>query len=437
VTRGDGLSGRSEVYLFRADKANTVYLSEVSITGDASAPVSYKRALTCDGAVTITIPDLRADDYVYIKSSAAPSPLPSNLTAAVTADGLDAATGVYKYKVTANGNADVTFASGTEIYRIGVTNIMKPMTRVGSGDAWGDAWATESRDHAIDYTQTGAFTVNDIKANTVTAKNYGLQKLTVQMNEKTDAMPANTGLILKLKLKYTTDDENSAGVNMTESEATTATTNAVANLAKANSSGVPLFYPPYSATILSPSAVGFGGTEGNLMKENVTAQTFTSEEEEVGSFKYTRFIFAQRYMQWKKENGVLSSTPTSFTESGVLPVFYRLHLYIDSEASALSPTSTKETLNTLGAYKAYMLIRSGNVPKALWDTPISSSARSFIGIAGISDMGEITGITEHSERPASAKSSAIYDLRGQCMGNDESVLAPGIYIRNGKKFVIR
>ena len=428
VTRGDGLSGRSEVYLFRADKANTVYLSEVSITGDASAPVSYKRALTCDGAVTITIPDLRADDYVYIKSSTAPSPLPSNLTAAVTEDGLDATTNVYKYKVIAGGNANVTFADGTKIYRIGVTNIMKPLARVGNGDAW----ATESRDHAIDYTQTGAFTVNDIKANTVTAKNYGLQKLTVQLKEKTEAMPANTGLILKLKLKYTTDDE---------------TTNAVENLAKANSSGVPLFYPPYSATILSSAVVGFGGSEGNLMIANLNERELLYERETgvidndgdniddsgAANGDYTRFIFAQRYMQWKKENGVLSPTPTSFTESGVLPVFYRLHLYSDSEASALSPTSTTETLNTLGAYKAYMLIRSGNVPKALWDT--SSSARAFIGIAGVSDMGEITGITEHSERPASAKSSAIYDLRGQRMGNDEKNLAPGIYIRNGKKFV--
>ena len=437
VKQGDGLAGRDSVYIFRADKKYSVYLTEISITPiNEDTPTIPVRALTCNGDVTVTIPDLLEGHYVYIKSSATPKTIPSNLIAAVTADGLDAATGVYKYKVTANGNANVTFEDDTKIYRIGVTNIMKPMTRVGSGDAWGDAWATESRDHAIDYTQTGAFTVNDIKANTVTAKNYGLQKLTVQMNEKTDAMPANTGLILKLKLKYTTDDENSAGVKMTTEEASTATTNAVANLALAKSGNqVPLFYPPYSATILSSAVVGFGGTEGNLMKENVTAQTFTSEEEEVGSFKYTRFIFAQRYMQWKKENGELSDTPTSFTPSGVLPVFYRLHLYSDSEASALSPTSTTETLNTLGAYKAYMLIRSGNVPKALWDT--SSSARAFIGIAGVSDMGEITGITEHSERPASAKSSAIYDLRGQCMGNDEKNLAPGIYIRNGKKFVIR
>lgn len=439
VKQGDGLAGRSEVYLFRANKQYTVYLTEVKIEGpDASAPTAYERALTCNGDVTVTIPDLLEGHYVYIKSSATPKTIPSNLKAAVAEDGLDAiedeAVGdihkhVYKYKVIAGGNTDVTFASGTKIYRIGVTNIMKPLARVGNGDAW----ATESRDHAIDYTQTGAFTVNDIKANTVTAKNYGLQKLTVQMNEKTDAMPAQTGMVLKLKLKYTTDDEKSAGVKMTTEEASTATTNAVANLAKANSSGVPLFYPPYSATILNSAVVGFRGTEGNLMKDNVTSQTFTSETEYVDAVNYTRFIFAQRYMQWKKENGVLSPTPTSFTESGDLPVFYRLHLYNSTEASALS--STVAELNTLGANKAYMLIRTGNVPKALWDT--SSSARSFIGIAGVSDMGEITGITEHSERPASAKSSAIYDLRGQCMGNDEKNLAPGIYIRNGKKFVIR
>ncbi len=432
VKQGDGLAGRDSVYIFRADKKYSVYLTEISITPiDEVTPTIPVRALTCNGDVTVTIPDLSEGHYVYIKSSAEPKTVPSNLTAAVAADGLDAATNVYKYKVNAAGKADVTFAGDTKIYRIGVTNIMKPLTRVGSGDAW----ATESRDHAIDYTQTGAFTVNDIKANTVTAKEYALSRLTVKMNEKTEAMPAQTGVILKLKLKYTTDDEKSAGIKMTTEEASTATTNAVEDLAKANSSGVPLFYPPYSATILSSSAVGFGGSEGNLMKDNVASQTFTSETEYVDAVNYTRFIFAKHYMQWKKENGELRPTPTSFTESGDLPVFYRLHLYNSSEASALY--STEAELNTLGANKAYMLIRTGNVPKALWDTSISSPARSFVGIAGVSDMGEITGITEHYERPASAKSSAIYDLRGQCMGNDESVLAPGIYIRNGKKFVVR
>ena len=206
VQQGDGLAGRDSVYIFRAGKQYSVYLTEISITTtDESTPTIPERALTCDEDVTVTIPDLLLNHYVYIKSSAAPKTVPSNLTAAVAADGLDAIEDevvddihkhVYKYKVIAAGNADVVFASGTKIYRIGVTDIMKKLKRVGTGDAW----ATESRNHAIDYTQTGAFTVNDIKANTVTASNYAIQRVTVKMNPQTDAMPANTGMVLKLPL---------------------------------------------------------------------------------------------------------------------------------------------------------------------------------------------------------------------------------------------
>ncbi|MBR0489824.1 MAG: hypothetical protein IJJ68_06460 [Prevotella sp.] len=436
IQQGDGLAGRSEVYLCRAGKQYTVLLTEVKIEGDdASAPAGYERALTCVGAVTVTVPDLVVDDYVYIKASAEPTAASltvSNLTAAVTEDGLDAATGVYKYKkTTANGNADLVFDNDTKIYRIGVTNIMKPMKQVGTGDAW----ATESRDHAIDYTQTGQFTVNNIKANTVTAKSYTGNKVTVKMNEKTDAMPAETGMVLKLKMAYTTDDEKSAGVKMTTEEAATATTNAATNFAKTknynstNKTGeVPLFYPPYSATILNSGAVAFGGTEGNLMKANVTSKTFTSEIETIETVDYVPFIFADRYMKWTKIDNAVQHTD-NFINSGNVPVFYRMHLYttnIDGEGTATE-------LNTLGANKAYMLIRSGNVPDALWKNQ-ATPARPFIAIEGVSDMEEI--LDSNNENNGNHINNGTYNLRGQRV-NDNDNLPPGIYIRNGKKVVVK
>lgn len=446
VKQGDGLAGRAEVYLCRAGKQYTVYLTEVQITGvDASAPTSYERAITCNGDVTVTIPDLLVNHYVYIKSSEEPNSVTSNLTKILDSDdgtdGYDVATDVYKYKVNEAGNADVTFADGTKIYRIGVTNIMKQLKRVGEGDVW----ATESRNHAIDYTQTGQFTVNDIKANTVTAKSYTGNKVTVRLNEKADAMPAESGMVLKLKIKYTTDDEKSAGVKMTAEEAATATTNAVANFAKAKGGNqVPLFYPPYSTTILNSSVVAFDGTEGNLMMANLDSRELTQERETgvidkdgdavddsgAADGNYTRFIFADRYMKWTK---IDNNTPqrSGFSDSGNVPVFYRMHLYTDAEATALSTTTT--ALNTLGANKAYMLIRSGNVPDALWNTG-GGSAKRFIGIEGVSDMEEIIEAPNTSE---ALNNDAIYSLSGQLMGYDESLLAPGIYIRNGKKFLVR
>lgn len=414
VGQGDGLAGRDSVYIFRAGKQYSVYLTEISITTtDETPPEILTRALNCDEDVTVTIPDLLVNHYVYIKSSAEPKTVPSNLTKILsTDDGYDVATDVYKYKVIAAGNADVTFANGTVIKRIGVTNIMKPMKRVGEGDAW----ATESRDHAIDYKQTGQFTVNDITANTVTASNYAIQRVTVKMNPQTDAMPAETGMVLKLPLKGADDSETTANV---------------ANFAKAKGgNSVPLFYPPHSTPILS-DAVKFGGTQGNLMKENVTEQTFTSETETIDGVDYTPFLFTERYMKWTKVDNTL--TPSATFEDATVPVFIRLHVYSAEEQSTYADGDI--TSNTLGANKAYMLIRSGNVPKALWDTT-SGSAKGYIGIAGISDMYELPDYSDGSNGSERSKLQGTYNMQGQKM-DENAPLPAGIYIINGRKVAVK
>lgn len=453
VKQGDGLAGRDSVYLFRAGKQYSVYLTEISITGDDStAPTIPARAITCNGAVTVTIPDLQQGHYVYIKSSAPPSVVPAILTAAVAADGLDAATSVYKYKVLSAGNADVTFDDGTEIDRIGVTNILKTIKRVGSGDAW----ATESRDHAIDYKQTGQFTVNDITPYTVTATgNNTLQKATVQLNEKTDAIPAETGLVLKRKMAYAAGDKDSSGNTLDADGATTATNNALTALGKTNSydagtvSGkVPLFYPPHSTPILNGSAVRFGGTEGNLMMANLDKRVLT-EERETGvidkngddtddsgdaSGTYTRFIFADLYMKWTKVTSEDKTEihRTAFTESGNVPVFYRLHIYDDTEATALS--TTKDALNTIGANKAYLLARSALVPDAIWNSGGSGGAKQVIGITGISDFDWIDD--DGTPATVQTKHDGIYNLQGQKLSED-TALPAGIYIINGRKVAVK
>jgi len=432
VGQGDGLAGRDSVYIFRAGKQYSVYLTEISITPiDEATPTIAERALTCNGDVTVTIPDLKQDYYVYIKSSAAPKTIPTNLTAAVAADGLDANTDVNKYKVLADGDANVTFANGTKIYRIGVTNILKPLTRVGTGDAW----ATESRNHAIDYKQTGVFTVNDITANTVTAKTYGLQRITVKMNPQTDAMPAETGMVLKLPLVGADDDATTANVNKFAK---------AKNYNSTNKTGeVPLFYPPHSTPILS-DAVKFGGSQENLMMANLDERVLEHETETgvidndgdavddsgVANGNYTRFIFASRYMKWTKGETLEHS---NFTD-GTVPVFYRLHIYEDGEKvdGVVLNSSTAAALNTLDVNKAYMLIHSGNVPEALWNTG-GGSAKEFIGIEGISDIYDWD---EAPENPQSRVNSGTYSLSGQKV-DDNGSLPAGVYIKNGKKVIIK
>ena len=417
ITAGDGLAGRSEVYLFRAEKSHTAFLAEVSITGDdASAPVGYKRAITCNGAVTVTVPDLKAGHYVYIKASAKPTT--TNLTEVTSGDGYDVNTNVYKYTVAADGNATLAFANNDKIYAIGVTNILKPLKRVGTGDAW----ATESRNHAIDYTQTGNFTVNDVKANTVSAKSYSPQKVTVKLNEQTYAMPAETGLVLKRKMEN--DDD-------------------VTNFAKAlGGNQVPLFYPPHSTTIQSFTTVGFEGSQGNLLMANLDRRELQYERETgtidkdgdnvddsgAANGNYTRFIFAEKYMKWQKVDDAPAAptTPTDFI-TGTVPVFYRLHKY-----NTIVEGKEATALNTLGANKAYMLIHTGNVPEALWNSG-SGGAKGYIGISGISDFYDYS---EDSDYNRKLIKTGTYNMSGQKM-SDEVPLPAGIYIKDGKKVVVK
>jgi hypothetical protein len=223
-----------------------------------------------------------------------------------------------------------------------------------------------------------------------------------------------------------------------DDDATTANVN---NFAKAKGgNSVPLFYPPHSTPILS-DAVKFGGSQENLMMANLDKRELTYERETgvidndgdavddcgAADGNYTRFIFASRYMKWTKGETLEHS---NFTD-GDAPVFYRLHIYSSEEASELS--STVAALNTLGANKAYMLIHSGNVPEALWNTGGGGSAKEFIGIEGISDIYDWD---EAPENPQSRVNSGTYSLSGQKV-DDNGSLPAGVYIKNGKKVIIK
>jgi len=131
-------------------------------------------------------------------------------------------------------------------------------------------------------------------------------------------------------------------------------------------------------------------------------------------------------MKWTKGESLEHS---DFTD-GTVPVFYRLHIYSSEEASELS--STAAALNKLGANKAYMLIHSGNVPEALWNTG-GGSAKEFIGIEGISDIYDWD---EAPENPQSRVNSGTYSLSGQKV-DDNGSLPAGVYIKNGKKVIIK
>ena len=440
VTRGDGIAGLSEVYVFRA--SSTTLLTAVSVTTtDHSAGVDYGKRITASSSepLLITIPDLNAggnQDYIYIESSAVPSDI-TNATAAVTADGLDAKSGIYKYKVTAPGNCEVTFAANTTINRIGVTHILKEITKVSSGDAW----ATESRDRAIDHTLTGVFTVNDHAAKYATV-DYDVQKAIVTLkNIGSYGVPASTGLVLKMKMKYNEGDAKDGGGTMTAEEAATSTTNAQTNFEKTKnydagrkSGKVPLFAPAISTSTLTAANIAFNGPMGNAMQPNLTERIFTEERENADgtdndSGTFTRFILATKFMKWKKVGTDDVTHDATFTEGNV-PVFYRMRIFTTTIDGAGGGTATE--LNTLGANKAYLSLHTANLPDALWDGK-GTPAKPYIGIYGISDMEDYS---EEYENSNYSERKGTYNLSGQRV-NDNGMLPPGIYIKNGKKILVK
>jgi len=85
--------------------------------------------------------------------------------------------------------------------------------------------------------------------------------------------------------------------------------------------------------------------------------------------------------------------------------------------------------NTLGANKAYLLLRTDRIKPAIW-TP-AAPAPQYVGIAGISDMDE-----EQSAVGTILDDNRTYNMRGQVVDGD-GPLPKGVYIRNGRKFVVK
>ena len=388
--------------------------------------------LTITGGGTIIVPKPEAtfsNFYVYVRANTEPT-----VNAAVlekqTTDVDDTGTEKqYRYHFLQDADAVLTFSGDATVYAIGVTDQIKALTTIGTGTKEG--WATESRNRAIDYTLTDYLTTNAPQAYVVEDATHASSTAadnhctTVKMGDtqKRYVVPhtptAPIGLVLRQKDNVTADYS------------------------------VPLFVP--AVTTASDATSDF---TDNLMMANLHERVLTSEREngtvdtngdttdDSGNDNgdYTRFILAKRYMTWRKENGTLVN-PTGF-ESKEAAVFYRLHLYggttqvgssdklKDENGNDISESSADE-LNTLGPNKAYLLLPTSQLPAALWNA--NEPSRRYVPILGVSDMDE-----DYGEEGADGfcPSDKTYNLRGQAIDTDGAP-APGIYIRNGKKIIIK
>lgn len=434
-TSGDGVPEENMLML---NMTNTVPEARAATNGQTWNTITAEGhqteshlTIATGGKVIVPKPndDTHYDDYyIYIKSSHEPTYNTSvkKMVSGETENGTqltdanyDAPRGVYKYRFSANENAEFTFTSTdeavdsklqsyadpaspvgrkyTDIYAIAVTKDFKTMKKLS-----GTGWATESRDYAVDYTLNSLLTNRrPILAYSVIARSSNplyteeKTKTTVRLQDRNYVVPARQGLVLK-------QTEAVPGENNTTYT-------------------VPLFVPAVT-TAVEPAYV----YTNNLMRPNLTgaapgttnaAKTFDSETETINGVDYTRFILSEKYLTWKKDGETVTAND-NFSQ-GAVPGFFRLHVFGNTSYDG------RTDRNTLGPNKAYLLLRTDRINAPIWES--GAPARQFVGIQGVSDFADDYEYNENTER--------VYNLRGQMV--DDSSLQPGIYIRNGKKIIVK
>ena len=402
VTTNDGLDGRDGFYLFR--NTNTVHITAIEISRKASTIPNLDWSIYTLTKTTITVPDLNAEgkqDWIYVSASTEPVSVTNATTVTEAADGPDANTGVYKYKVTAAGNALLTFTAGTKIYKIGVTHILKDIHQVGS-----TGWATEIRKQKIDHQLTGYFTKNDVNAYTVKYDSYDLNTATVALTpiNEDGYVPEKTGVVMKL--------DNAAGLS-------------AANAGK----NVPLFYPSYTRSESStpvdfPTNNWMYNVDEGIDRDN---QNY-NETIDVGDIDYTKFVLTN--VHWTFHQGKTAEYETkSAIEETDAAGFYRLHIWQNDASKNVMPT-----------HNAFLLVPTDNLPIAVWNLSSAGVRSNTLGIRTLWG-GDATAIEDVEIEGRDGQPSVIedgegawYTLSGMRLQSRPTV--SGMYIHNGKKVVI-
>lgn len=136
-------------------------------------------------AASFTIPNVDAGMYVFVKADQKPTV--TNATEATPESVAKLPSDVYCYNVATKGNVVLTFPSATKIEKIGVTNIFKTVK---------DKATSESRDRAIDYSQTGVFTSMGLKTYIATQYDDGTGDMGTLTLQEVTAIKENTGLLV-------------------------------------------------------------------------------------------------------------------------------------------------------------------------------------------------------------------------------------------------
>lgn len=154
----------------------TDYNGKVSLDGST---LSFAK-----GSV-LTIPKVDAGMYVFVKADNAPTV--TNATQTTPESVATLPSDVYCYNVATTGDVALSFPNDTKVEKIGVTNIFKTVK---------DKATSESRDRAIDYSQTGVFTSMGLKTYIATQYDDGSGDMGTLTLQEVTAIKENTGLLV-------------------------------------------------------------------------------------------------------------------------------------------------------------------------------------------------------------------------------------------------
>lgn len=351
------------------------------------------------GNSRITIPGVKSKDRIYMKLDGSYFPgggknISFNVKNAtlISSDpnANDCQGNVFRFDAIADGDVtiDCIFDGGVTIEKIAVTNLLKTVNKYG--------YATESRDHAIDYSLQQELTRNYVHPYAITKTAYGavgnkgdVQVKLTEANE-VKVLPASTGVVL-YRDPATTEHAIKSEDKM----------------------WFPMFYP---AMNIEESTV----PEGNLMVANVEQGT-TDLVEPAGS---TIFFLTHTYYPYN----AVTKKWGSKTEAGKeIFCVYR---------------KKSGGNNKMGANKAYLQVPA--TVERIWDmdpnlTGPGTASAAKVGVIFINtDDSETTDINIVPDVPNNGKLSdtgAYYTLQGVKL--DGRPTMPGIYIHNGRKEVIR
>ena len=169
---------------------------------------------------------------------------------------------------------------------------------------------------------------------------------------------------------------------------------------------------------------------GDVVPAN-TALLIATADEFTGTKEYT-ITLSTGGDDWSEYNMLKGTLSADDMTVGENCLFYRLTMHNGKQIGFWWGAENGGAFKP-GANKAYLILPTSKIPAPLWPTspesPQPAPGYYYAGILGVSDWAEEAG--RHDET-----APRTYNLKGQLVDGD-AALPKGVYIRNGRKVIVK